>query len=75
MPPATELGARASVLVAVLAAACLVATSNGTAHGLWQRLGLTIADAWIVGMAAYLVTRPPRAAGPTPEHVSLDGSI
>jgi len=53
--------ARASVVLAVVAAACLVATSNGAAHGLWQRLGLTIADAWIVASAAYLVTRPGRA--------------
>jgi hypothetical membrane protein len=65
--------ARASVVAAVVAAACLVATGNGAAHGLWQRLGLTIADAWIVAAAVCIVTRPPGTTTTT-EHVSLDGS-
>jgi hypothetical membrane protein len=64
--------ARTSVLAAAVSAACLVATSNGAAHGLWQRLGLTVADAWIVVTATYLVTRP--TAPPTTEHVSPEGS-
>jgi len=58
--------ARVSVVVAVISAVCLVATASGSAHGLWQRLGLTVADAWIVVTAAYLVTRPtatPTGAG------------
>jgi hypothetical protein len=50
--------ARASAAVAVTSAVCLVATASGTAHGLWQRLGLTVADAWIVVTASYLVARP-----------------
>ena len=47
--------ASVSVVVAVTSAACLIATAFGTAHGLWQRLGLTVADAWIAVTASYLV--------------------
>ena len=54
--------ARVSVVVAAISAVCLVATTTGTAHGLWQRLGLTVADAWIVVTASYLVTRPTAGA-------------
>jgi hypothetical membrane protein len=46
--------ARASVLAAAIAAICLVASTVGVAHGLWQRLGLTVADAWIVVTASWL---------------------
>jgi Protein of unknown function (DUF998) len=63
--------ARVSVAVAAISAVSLVATAFGTAHGLWQRLGLTVADAWIVVTAAYLVAGPTH---PGHEHVSLEGS-
>jgi hypothetical membrane protein len=48
-------GARLSVLMAAISAACLVATMFGPAHGLWQRLGLTVGDLWIVVTAAYFL--------------------
>lgn len=47
--------ARVSVLIAAFSAVCLVASTLGPAHGLWQRLGLTVADAWIVVTAWHLV--------------------
>jgi hypothetical protein len=47
--------ALASVLAAALSAICLAASTVGVAHGLWQRLGLTVADAWIVVVASWLV--------------------
>ena len=45
-----------SVLTAAISAVCLVATTFGPAHGLWQRLGLTVADAWIVVTAGVITT-------------------
>jgi hypothetical protein len=47
-------GARASRAVAVVAGVCLVASTFGPAHGLWQRLGLTVGDGWIVVTALVL---------------------
>jgi len=47
--------ALASRAVALVGAACLLASTLGPAHGLWQRLGLTVADAWIVAVALVLV--------------------
>ncbi len=47
--------ARFSVLTGVISAACLVASTFGTVHGLWQRLGLTAGDAWIVLVASSLI--------------------
>jgi Protein of unknown function (DUF998) len=48
--------ARTSIAAAGLSAAALAASTLGPAHGLWQRLGLTVGDAWIattaVGLAA-----------------------
>ena len=43
--------AGASVAIGVAAGVCLALTTLGPAHGLFQRLGLTIADAWIVATA------------------------
>ena len=44
-----------------LPAVCLAASTLGPAHGLWQRLGLTVGDAWIVvtalGVAGILRSR------------------
>lgn len=56
--------ARVSVVVAATSAVCLAATGFGTAHGLWQRLGLTVADAWIVVTASYLVAQSTVVRGP-----------
>lgn len=42
---------RGDLAVGVLAAASLVATAAGPAHGLFQRLGLGLVDAWIVRRA------------------------
>lgn len=39
---------RRGALVSAVAAASLVATTIGPAHGLFQRLGLGVVDAWIV---------------------------
>ncbi len=47
--------ARVSVMTAAISGVCLVASTFGPAHGLWQRLGLTIGDAWIVVTASALV--------------------
>jgi hypothetical protein len=38
----------------VTAALCLAATTLGPAHGLWQRLGLTVGDIWIAVTALAL---------------------
>lgn len=42
---------RRGAMVSALAAASLVATTIGPAHGLFQRLGLGVVDAWIVATA------------------------
>ena len=47
--------ARVSALIAMIAATCLLASTLGPAHGLFQRLGLTIGDAWIVVAASALL--------------------
>jgi hypothetical protein len=46
--------ARASNAVAVVAAACLLLSSIAEANGLFQRLGLTVVDAWLVVTAIAL---------------------
>ena len=45
----------ASVLVGGLVAGFLAASTLGPEHGLWQRLGLTISDVWIVVVAVGIV--------------------
>lgn len=47
--------ALASRVVAGLSGASLVATTVGPAHGLFQRLGLAVVDAWIVATAVWLL--------------------
>ncbi len=47
---------RSGWLAAVIATACLVASTLGPAHGAWQRLGLTVGDVWIVATAVALAT-------------------
>ncbi len=49
--------ARASVAAGVISAVALLASTAGPAHGLFQRLGLTVADVWIATAAAAIVTR------------------
>ena len=46
--------ARVSIAAAGLSAAALAASTLGPAHGLWQRLGLTVGDAWIATTAVGL---------------------
>jgi len=47
----------ASLAAAVIAGLCLIATVAGPAHGLFQRAGLFIGDAWIVASAVVILTR------------------
>jgi hypothetical membrane protein len=47
--------AAASVLVAAVSALGLALSAMGSHHGLWQRVGLTVGDAWIVAMALSLI--------------------
>lgn len=47
--------ARASIAAAVGSGICLALTTAGPAHGLFQRLGLTMTDAWIIATAAAIV--------------------
>ena len=49
---------------------CIIASTFGEDHGLWQRLGLTVGDVWIIAAAVFLVSRPT-----TTEHASLDGPL
>ena len=48
--------ARASILTGALSCGCLLASTLGPAHGLWQRLGLTVGDLWIALTALGLIT-------------------
>lgn len=43
---------------AVVSAAALAATVFAPGHGLWQRVGLTAGDIWVVGMAVRMLRRP-----------------
>ena len=53
--------ARASVTIAVAAGSALVASTLTSSHtGLFQRLGLTVADVWIVGSAIWLLRQDDR---------------
>ena len=52
--------ARTALVISAISALCLIASTLGPAHGGWQRLGLTVGDAWIVGTAIALAT----ASGP-----------
>jgi len=48
--------ARASVAIAVASGLCLAGTVAGPAHGLFQRVGLTLGDAWLVASAAWMLS-------------------
>ena len=51
-------------LAASVSTLFLIASLFGPAHGLWQRLGLTVGDAWIVVVAAAMVAaRGPFSTG------------
>lgn len=52
---APALAPRLSKAAAVVSAGALAATVAGPAHGLFQRIGLTVGDAWIVAMAVRLL--------------------
>ncbi len=47
--------AAASVATGVTTALCLAATTLGPAHGLLQRAGLTLGDAWLAASAAWML--------------------
>jgi hypothetical protein len=47
--------ARWSVAAGIASGACLIATVAGPAHGLFQRLGLGVVDAWLVATAIELI--------------------
>ncbi len=49
--------ARASVAAGIVSAVTLLASTAGPAHGLFQRLGLTVGDLWIATAAAAILTR------------------
>ena len=49
-------GACGSILTGAISALCLVASTFGPVHGLWQRLGLTAGDVWIVVVASWIAT-------------------
>jgi hypothetical protein len=48
-------GAAASLAVGAASGVCLIATLAGERHGLFQRAGLTIGDAWLVASALWLL--------------------
>jgi hypothetical protein len=50
-----RIAARVSVGAGAVSAVCLVATLLGPAHGLFQRVGLTIGDAWLVATAVWIL--------------------
>lgn len=50
--------AAVSVATGMASGLCLAATAGGWREGLLQRLGLTLAQAWVVGSAVSLARRP-----------------
>jgi hypothetical membrane protein len=57
--------ARWSALTGAASGALLLASAVGApAHGLTQRLGLSVGDAWVVASALRLLSTPPAAAAP-----------
>jgi hypothetical membrane protein len=63
-----RLPATVSWATGTVAGLCLAATLTGRRHGLWQRAGLTVGDAWLAATALAMVIGRPRAAPP------VDGS-
>jgi hypothetical protein len=59
--------ATASLVAGVVCSASLVATLAGPMHGLFQRAGLTVGDAWIAASALWLLrSRPAAGSAPLP---------
>jgi hypothetical protein len=56
--------ARVSAATAAVSAVCVLASTFGPAHGLWQRLGLTVSDIWIVVTALGLLRTIDTASKP-----------
>jgi hypothetical protein len=52
-----------SIATGAVAGACLAFTAAGPAHGLFQRIGLTVVDAWLVAMSVRMART---AATPSP---------
>lgn len=50
--------ARLSRVCATISAVALATTLLGPAHGLFQRIGVTVGDAWIAASAIWLLRRP-----------------
>jgi hypothetical protein len=48
--------AAASVVTGVASGLCLAATALGSAHGLLQRVGLSLGDAWLVASAVWMLS-------------------
>lgn len=55
---------RYSRATGALSAACLVASTLGPAHGLFQRAGLTVADVWVVVTAIGILRQGVPTTGP-----------
>jgi hypothetical protein len=45
-----------SVALGVVSGLCLVGTLAGPAHGLLQRVGLTLGDAWLISSAVWMLS-------------------
>jgi len=56
----------ASVMIGVLAAACLAATVAGPAHGAFQRAGLGVVDVWLMASAVWFACEPAEPAESRP---------
>lgn len=60
--PLARLGFRraaaASAATSAASAVCLAATVIGARHGLFQRAGLTLGDAWLASAAVWILRRP-----------------
>ena len=58
--PLSKLGHRrartCSWTAGAISAACLAATVAGPAHGLFQRMGLTVGDAWLIAAGLSIAT-------------------
>jgi hypothetical protein len=67
--------AYASVLTAGISGAFLLASTLDTNHGLWQRLGLTVGDTWIVVTASMIVVAGWRCDDRVPAFDSGSSSV
>ena len=58
--------AMASAAIGIASGLCLAGTVLGPGHGLWQRLGLSLGDAWLAATAVWLLSGERRRAVPVP---------